>query len=247
MTGRRVGINTAIFSQSGGNVGIGFAIPGSMVRAVVESAKSGNRIVRRPWLGASLQAVSQDIADGMKLDRPLGALVASVRERGPAHDAGLRRGDVILEVDGRAVDDPESFGYRFALKGVSGETPVTVLRDGKRLTLTMRLMAPPELPPRDPVKVRTRTPLGGAALINASPAAAEELQVDASEGVIITEIDEGSPAQLVGFQKGDVVIAINGEKVGTTRDLDRIMRGGGQVWQFTINRGGQVLTTVFGG
>jgi Do/DeqQ family serine protease len=247
MTGRLVGINTAIFSQSGGNVGIGFAIPGSMVRAVVESAKSGNRIVRRPWLGASLQAVSQDIADGMKLDRPQGALVASVRERGPAHDAGLRRGDVILEVDGRAVDDPESFGYRFALKGISGETPVTVLRDGKRLTLTMRLMAPPELPPRDPVKVRTRTPLGGAALINASPAAAEELQVDASEGVIITEIDEGSPAQLVGFQKGDVVLAINGEKIGTTRDLDRIMRGGGQVWQFTINRGGQVLTTVFGG
>jgi S1-C subfamily serine protease len=97
------------------------------------------------------------------------------------------------------------------------------------------------------VKVRTRTPLGGAALINASPAAAEELQIDASEGVIITEIDEGSPAQLVGFQKGDVVLAINGEKIGTTRDLDRIMRGGGQVWQFTINRGGQVLTTVFGG
>jgi Do/DeqQ family serine protease len=247
MSGRLVGINSAIFSQSGGSVGIGFAIPSSMVRAVVESAKSGNKIVRRPWLGASLQAVSQDIAEGIGLDRPTGALVASVQERGPARDAGLKRGDVVVEVDGRPVDDPETFGYRFALKGISGETPVTVLRDGKRTTLTMRLMAPPEVPPRDPVRIRTRSPLGGAALVNASPAAAEELQVDASEGVIVTEIEEGSPAQLVGFQKGDVVLAINGEKVGTTREVERMMRGGAQAWRITINRGGQVLTTVLGG
>jgi S1-C subfamily serine protease len=170
-----------------------------------------------------------------------------VQERGPARDAGLKRGDVVVEVDGRPVDDPETFGYRFALKGISGETPITVLRDGKRTTLTMRLMAPPEVPPRDPVRIRTRSPLGGAALVNASPAAAEELQVDASEGVIVTEIEEGSPAQLVGFQKGDVVLAINGEKVGTTREVERMMRGGAQAWRITINRGGQVLTTVLGG
>src|SRR3954453_18366030 len=108
MSGRLVGINSAIFSQSGGSVGIGFAIPSCMVRAVVEAAKSGNKIVRRPWLGASLQAVSQDIAEGIGLARPTGALVASVQDRGPARDAGLKRGDVVVEVDGRPVDDPES-------------------------------------------------------------------------------------------------------------------------------------------
>jgi Do/DeqQ family serine protease len=247
MDGRLVGINSAIYSQSGGNVGIGFAIPATMVRAIVDSAKAGSKTVRRPWLGATLQGVNQDIADGIGVERPTGALVAAVRDTGPARDAGLKRGDLILEVDGKPVDDPESFGYRFVLKGISGETPVTVLRNGKRVTLTLRLMAPPEVPARDAIKLRTRSPLAGATIVNASPAVAEELQLGASEGVVITELDDGSAAQQVGFQKGDVVMAINGDKVGTTRDLERAMRAGSQVWQITINRGGQTMTTVLGG
>jgi Do/DeqQ family serine protease len=158
MNGRLAGINAAIYSQSGGNVGIGFAIPASMVRAVVDSARTGSKVVRRPWLGATLQAVNQDIADGIGVERPTGALVAAVRDSGPAKDAGLKRGDLVLEVDGQPVDDPESFGYRFALKGITGETPITVLRNGKRVTLTLRLMTPPEIPARDQIKLRTRSP-----------------------------------------------------------------------------------------
>src|SRR5215213_5820130 len=125
--GRLVGINTAIFSRSGGSHGIGFAIPSSMVRSVVESAKGGSRTVRRPWLGARLQNVAPDIADSMGLERPTGALVASIYDKSPADEAGLKRGDLILAVDGQDVDTPESFGYRFSLKGVAGQTNLTVL------------------------------------------------------------------------------------------------------------------------
>ncbi|HVL73010.1 MAG TPA: DegQ family serine endoprotease [Beijerinckiaceae bacterium] len=248
MKGRLVGINTAIFSQSGGSHGIGFAIPSSMVRTVVASALDGSRTVRRPWLGARLQNVGPDIAESMGLERPTGVLVAQVSEKSPADEAGLKRGDLILSVDGREVDSPDAFGYRFSLKGVSGQTSLTVLRGGMRNTVPVRLASPPETRPRDPVRIRTRSPLSGATIVNMSPAVADELQVEISgEGVAVTELEPGGIAARVGFQKGDVILAVNGEKVNATRDLERLARTGLPVWEITINRGGQILTTVLGG
>src|SRR5262249_33685724 len=129
LDGRLQGINTAIYSRSGGSVGIGFAIPVNMVKLVVESAKSGARAVRRPWLGANLQAVTSDIAENLGLSRPVGALVVSVAEGGPAAEAGIKRGDVILTVDGQAVDDPDAFGFRFATHSL-GQTAAIGLRRG---------------------------------------------------------------------------------------------------------------------
>jgi Do/DeqQ family serine protease len=246
--GRLIGINTAIFSRSGGSIGIGFAIPASMARAVVESAKGGARTVRRPWLGAKLQGVDRDLADSLGLERPMGVLVAAVFDKGPAQEAGLRRNDVIVELDGQSVDDPDAFGYRFALKSLGGETRVTVMRGGKRETVRVKLQTPPETRPRDPVKIRARSPLGGATAVNMSPAVADELQLEvATEGVVIAEVEEGSPAGRVGFRKGDLILAINGERVTTSKDLERLLRGSNQMWRITINRAGQVLTSVLGG
>ncbi|NNM71861.1 Do family serine endopeptidase [Enterovirga aerilata] len=247
MQGRLVGINSAIFSKSGGSVGIGFAIPASMVKVVVDSARAGSRTVRRPYLGASLQAVNQELADGLGLERPTGALVASVHEKSPAEAAGLRRGDVILEVDGRQVDDPDGFGWRFALKGISGEVPVTVNRGGLRRTLSVRLQPAPEIPPRDQLTLRGRSPFSGATVLNASPAVAEEMQLDLQDGVVIADVEDGSLASRIGLQKGDVLLSLNGEKIASTRELDRMARAGAQVWRITISRGGQVMTTVVGG
>src|SRR3954462_15265093 len=152
MSGKLVGINTAIFSRSGGSHGIGFAIPSTMVRAVIESARGGSRTVRRPWLGATLQGVDNEIAGSMGLPRPTGVLVSGVYDKGPAADAGLKRGDLILEVDGQPIDDPESFGYRFTLKGVEGKTGLTVLRGGQNVAVQVALMTPPETRPREPVR-----------------------------------------------------------------------------------------------
>jgi Do/DeqQ family serine protease len=248
MAGRLVGINTAIFSRSGGSHGIGFAIPASMVRAVVDSARSGSKIVRRPWLGATLQAVTPEIAESMGLERPLGALVAAFAPASPAEEAGIRRGDLIVALDGQAVDDLETFGYRFALKPLGGATRVEVLRGGRRQTLPVRLIAPPETPPREALVVSGRSPLTGATAVNLSPAVADELSLGAGDrGVVISSIERTSPAARVGFQPGDVLLAINGERIESTADLRRLVQTRPRVWEIQLSRGGRVMTSVLGG
>ena len=248
MNGRLVGINSAIYSQSGGSHGIGFAVPSSMVRAVVESARGGSRTVRRPWLGARLQNVTPEIAESVGLERPTGAMVAAVHDKGPAAEAGIKRGDVIVGVDNQPVDDPEAFGYRFALKGIAGQTTLNVMHAGKRETLTVKLTPPPETRPRDPVKIKSRSPFSGATAMNLSPAVADELQLEvAGDGVVVTEVEPGSLAQRVGFQKGDVVLAVNGTRISTSKDLDRLARSPASSWEISISRGGQIFTSVFGG
>lgn len=247
MSGRLVGINTAIYSRSGGNIGIGFAVPASMAKVVLNSAKSGARNVVRPWLGARLQPVDNEIATSLGLERPTGVLVTSVYDKGPASVAGLKRGDAILAVDGQAVDNPDAFGYRFTLKGTQGETPLTVLRGGKKSDILVKLMPPPEDPPRDPLRVRSRSPFTGATLVNMSPAVAEELQIDISDdGVVVADIDERSVAASLGFQKGDQIVAINGNRLASTRDAEKAIDRAGGYWEITINRGGRVFTTVLG-
>ena len=246
MSGRLIGINTAIFSKSGGNVGIGFAIPSSMARVVLNSAKAGSSEVVRPWLGARLQSVDGEIAASLGLARPSGVLITSVYDKGPATEAGLKRGDVILAVDGQAVDNPDAFGYRFTLKGTQGATPLTVLRDGNKMETRVTLLPPPERPARDPVLIRSRSPLAGATLVNMSPAVAEEFQIDISDdGVVVADLDENAVAGSVGFEKGDQIVAINGERLKSTKDAERLTQRG-SYWEITVNRGGRVITTAFG-
>src|SRR6185437_8022780 len=157
LQGRLVGINTAIFSRSGGSQGIGFAIPANMVRVVVKSAESGGGTVKRPWLGAKLQAVTADIADSLGLKRPAGALVASVTPDSPAARAGLKAGDVIVSVDRMAVDDPNAFDYRFATQPLGGTAQFAVQRGGKEMTFTVALQTAPETP-RDEITIHSRSP-----------------------------------------------------------------------------------------
>src|SRR5471032_1760157 len=139
LSGRLVGINTAIFSRSGGSQGMGFAIHANMVQVVVASAKTGGNAVKRPWLGAKLQAVTPEIADSMGLKRPAGALIASVVAGSPAASAGLKPGDVIVSVDGQAVDDTNAFDYRFATKPLGGAAKLGAWRAGRELTASVAL------------------------------------------------------------------------------------------------------------
>lgn len=248
MQGRLIGINTAIFSRSGGSHGIGFAIPAAMVRVVVDSAKAGATTVRRPWFGARLQALTADVADGLGLDRPAGSVVASVVEKGPAAEAGLRRSDVILAVDGIGVDDPEAFGYRFATRPLGGTASLSVLRGGRKLVLPVKLVPAPETRPREPVTISARSPLVGATVMNLSPALAEELSIDAgTEGVVVAELEEGSAAARVGFRKGDIIVALNGERITSSKELQEAVKERKRAWEITVSRGGQTITSVFPG
>ncbi len=245
---RLIGINSAIFSKSGGSVGIGFAIPVNMVKIVIAAAKSGGKQVRRPWLGASLQVVSKEIADSIGLDRPVGALVADMNPKGPAAESGLKRGDVITAVDGQAVDDPEGLGYRLGTKAIGGTSEFSVLRSGKKTQVSVRLVPAPETPPRDPVTIDTPSPFMGATIVNLSPATAEEYSVEgSSQGVVISQIAPDSQAAQLNFQRGDVVLSINDAKIETTRDVEKTVGKRHYYWKITISRGGQLLTSVFGG
>ena len=248
MQGRLVGVNTAIFSKSGGSIGIGFAIPVNMVKIVVAAAKGGVRQVRRPWLGATLQPVSREIADSLGMDRPAGALVSDVIARGPAEDAGLQRGDVITAVDGVSIDDPEGLGYRMGVRPLGGMMRLSVLRRSRPVSLDVKLMAAPEMPPREEIVLQGRSPFAGATIVNASPATMEELSVEGvKEGVIIAEIQPGTSAAAVGLQRGDVILAINDQRMARTADLRAATANRQMYWKLTLLRGGQVITTVLGG
>jgi Do/DeqQ family serine protease len=247
LNGRLVGINTAIYSRTGGSIGIGFAIPVNMVRVVIASAKGGGSVVRRPWLGAKLQAVTPEIADSLGLKRPAGALVASVTNGSPAARAGLRTGDLIVIVDTQPVDDPNAFDYRFATKPIGGQAQLVIIRGGRETKLVVALQSAPE-GPREELVIQTRSPFLGVKAANLSPALAEELKLDPStEGVVIVEVTNGSVAQSLGFQRGDVVLVVNSTTIAHTRDLDRATREQNRLWRISVSRNGQQMSVVFGG
>jgi Do/DeqQ family serine protease len=247
MTGKLVGVNTAIFSRSGGSQGIGFAIPANMVRVVVASAKSGGKAVKRPWLGARLQAVTPEIAETLGIKTPSGALVANVTPNSPAAKAGLKLSDLVVGVDGQTVEDPNGFDYRFATRPLGGTAQIDVQRGGKPVKLTIVLETAPDTG-RDEIVLTGRSPFAGAKVANISPALADELRLDSNtEGVVVTDLAADGTAANVGFQKGDIVIAVNGTKIGKTSDLDKATREASRLWRITVVRGGQQINVTLGG
>ena len=160
MDGKLIGINSAIYSKDGGSNGIGFAIPTALVRNVVASISKGGKVVR-PWLGAGGQAVTSDLAQALKLARPQGVLINNVHRDSPAARGGLQNGDVVTAVQGREVDDPEAMRFRLATLPIGGDAVLTVLRDGVERKVSVRLVAPPETPPRDQTDIGGRNPFSG--------------------------------------------------------------------------------------
>jgi Do/DeqQ family serine protease len=247
MSGKLVGINTAIFSRSGGSQGIGFAIPANMVRVVVASAEQGGKAVARPWLGARLQSVTADIAETLGLPRPTGVLVVNVVPGGPAARGGLKMSDLIVAVDGQQIDDPNAFGYRFATRPLGGTVAVEVQRNGRTMKLAIPLEAAPDTG-RDEIVIESRSPFRGARVANISPALADEMRLQGDpEGVVIVALADDSSAASVGFQKGDVIVAVNGQKIATTADLARATREPSRLWRITVVRGGQQISVMLGG
>ena len=247
MTGKLAGVNTAIFSRSGGSQGIGFAIPANMVRVVVASAKSGGKAVKRPWLGARLQAVTPEIAETLGLKLPTGALVANVVANSPAARAGLKSSDLIVAIDGQTVDDTNAFDYRFATRPLGATSQIDVQRAGKTVKLTVPLETAPDTG-RNEIVLTTRSPFQGAKVANISPAVADELHLDAdTEGVVVTDLADGGTAASVGFQKGDIILAVNNQKIAKTSDLEKATRDSARLWRITVVRGGQQINVTLGG
>ena len=247
LQGRLIGINTAIYSKDGGSNGIGFAIPTALVRQVAASIAKGGKVVR-PWLGASGQAVTADLAQAMKLPRPIGVLVNHVHPDSPAARAGIQDGDIITGVEGREVDEPEGLRFRLATLPIGSEARLSVLRAGAERSISVRLMAPPENPPRDQTEIAGRNPFAGATLVNLNPALAEELGLNSTlNGVMIFAIRRGSVAARLGLQPGDMLLKVNERQVTSVAEARRLLGVESARWAITIKRNGEVMSLVLGG
>ncbi len=245
--GDLVGVNTAIFTRSGGSIGIGFAIPANMVRLVVESATSGRNLVR-PWFGIKGQAVTSELAESLDLDRPIGILVNDVYKNGPASEAGIKVGDVIISVDEFEIFDPQSFNYRLATRGIGQTVVIGYLRKGKEGTTDVRLAPPLEDPPRDVTELEGDHPLSGLKVGNLSPAYAEELGLDWSRvGVIVVDVNRASPAGRFGFRQGDIIESVNGAEISKVDDLVDLLDGRKPQWDISILRGDRTLNMTVRG
>ena len=241
MSGKLIGINTMIFTQSGGSQGIGFAIPTNLVRLYVNSAASGKK-VERPWIGARLEAVTRETAEGLGLDRVAGALVARVSTKGPAADAGIEPGDVITKVDGFEVADARTALYRLTTRGVGNTAKVDVLRKGQPVTLDLALLSPPA-PGKDDVRnLSGEHPFDGARVSNILPSLADEMGLDQNGGVVILSVRANSVAARLGFQPGDVITSLQEAKIANVAGLDDALDGKRQrLWVVEVVRAGKTL------
>ena len=247
VNGDLIGINTAIFSRSGGSNGIGFAIPSELVERVVEAAVSDGEIVR-PWFSAKGQSVTSAIARSLGLTRPTGVLIADIYGDGPADKAGLREGDVVLSVDGAEVNDEAGLRFQLATRRIGERAQLKVWRDGRERTIRLRAEAPPESPARDERRLAGPHPLDGTKVVNLSPAFNDENDIDLfKDGVVLWTITRGSTADYFGFRPGDVILEINDEPVASTETLDGLLeRYGGQTsWRIALERRGRRYEQTF--
>ena len=247
MDGKLAGVNTAIFSRSGGSQGIGFAVPANMVRTVIAGAGVAGRL-QRPWLGAEMQDVTAEIAEAIGLARPTGALVTELHPDGPARRGGLRVGDIITNIDGQRVDDMESLAFRIATREIGAAADLSVMRLSGDLRIRLPLEAPPEIPAREETLLRGEQPTAGATVVNLSPAVAEERGLNhLATGVVITEVMRGSPAARLGFRPDDVVLRVNDTEIGSVATLLRAVEARPNAWRLAIRRGNQRLTITVPG
>ena len=247
MDGKLAGVNTAIFSKSGGSLGIGFAVPANMVRAVVSGMIKGGKLVR-PWLGASGQGISQEIAISLDMARPTGVLINRVYKGAAADDAGVRVGDIILAINGHRVNDPKGLQYRMATLAVGETAILKILRGNTPITLKLKLEPPPENPPRNITALTGRQPLAGATVANMSPALSDELGLDGfKKGVIVIELQRGSPAHRLGFMAGDFVRTVNGHIAATVSGLQSLLQKRPERWRIGVDRDGKLLNLVIKG
>lgn len=247
-TGAVVGINTAIFSKTGNSIGISFAIPSNLVRAVVRDIATDGQ-VNRPWLGAVGQNVTPALAERLNLPRAQGVVINDIVPGSPAAVAGLKNGDVITAMDGKLITDPAALNERVvAAADLTGRTSqLTVWREGAQQMVNVRFES---LPPRresERVTIASTGPLSGFVMEPLSPALNVELDLPMNtEGVAVVGRQQGTGGWVVPLQTGDVLLSINGKNVRTPADVQNASKARVRQWQLRFQRQGKVITAVVG-
>jgi len=244
--GELVGINTAIYSTSGGYQGIGFAIPSNMVKSVMDSLIKKGKVIRG-WLGVSIQKITPDLAKQFNLKDENGALVGDIVENGPAEKAGLKRGDVITEYDGKKINEPYVLRNMTANTAPGEEHKITALRDGKTITLNVTIGELPADMQEAAVSGEYQNVLKGVSVQDMTPELAKKLKIpDRIKGVIISDIDEGSIANGILMQ-GDVIQEVNRKKVSDIKTYQEVVsniRGDEDVLLLIYRSGSSLFITL---
>ncbi|MEJ2037697.1 MAG: DegQ family serine endoprotease [Desulfosarcinaceae bacterium] len=219
LKGEVIGINSAIFSQSGGSVGIGFAIPTNMVQELLPQLRQGK--VRRSFLGVMVQDVTPELKQKLKLDTGSGALVSDVVPGGPADKAGIRRGDVIVSFDGKPVPNARDLPLMVASAPIGRRAEIEILRRGRKISLhaVTEEMQEEEPPPSEPTEEIQKL---GLTLQTLTPETAEKLGVERTLGLLVVQVDQGSPAAMAGLQPEDIIIEVDQQPVTNTADFERL-------------------------
>jgi serine protease Do len=239
LKGEVIGINTAIFSRTGGNIGIGFAIPINLVKEVLPQLR-GKGKVTRGFLGVLIQKVTPEIAESLGMDKGYGALVANVSKDGPADKAGVKVGDVIVEFDGKEVKDSSDLPIIVARTPVEKRARMKVLRDKREVTLTVTVG---ELKDEEVVASAPEKGELGLTVQRLTPQMAESLGLDKTEGVVVTAVEPGSAADEAGIRRGDVILEIDRKAI---RNLDEYKKSVGAIRKgrgvlFLVRRGDSTL------
>jgi serine protease Do len=215
LRGEVVGINTAIFSQSGGNIGIGFAIPINLVKELLPELKAKGKVTRG-WLGVSIQRVTPEIAEGLGMEKTRGALVATVIEGSPADEAGIETGDVIIEYNGERIEESNQLPILVARTDVGKSAKLTVMRDNKQIPITVKIG---ELKEEEVVASSPQSGKLGLAVQSVTPEIAESLGLDRATGVVVTAVRPQSVAAEAGFHRRDIILEVNRQRIGSVRDF----------------------------
>lgn len=215
LAGEVVGVNTAIFSRGGGNIGIGFAIPIDLAKTVVAQLRETGAVTRA-WLGVMIQAVTPELARSFGLQETRGALVAEVTPGSPAAQVGMQRGDIIVEFNGTAIRDSHELPALVAQSPVGSRAKVTVLRDGKERTFSVTLG---ELKDQE-ARAQSGESQWGMTVADLSPELARRFQLEQDrKGVVVVDIEPGSPADTGGLRPGDIIEEVNRQPVSTVKDF----------------------------
>ena len=242
MEGRLVGINTAIYSTSGGSQGLGFAIPSNMVRTIVESVVQRKPLIR-PWIGLSGRSVPPQYASLLGLPPGKGVIITGIYKGGPAEAAGLGIGDVVVSLDGFPVNEFQALRYRIATRTAGGNVNLIVYQQGKFGSVSVALVAPPDVPAANRTWAPSTSPLRGAQVASLSPALAEDLGLDSGlSGVVVLDAGIGSGASRLGISAGDIIRAIDDHDVKTVDDVLAFRKPAFKPWRIALSRAGQEIT-----
>jgi serine protease Do len=218
LRGEVVGINTAIFSQSGGNIGIGFAIPTNSVKELLPQLRDKGKVVRG-FIGTSIQKVTPEIADSLGLKQTRGALVSEVIKGGPAERAGIKTGDIIFEFDRKEIKDSADLPMQVARIAPGTSVQVKVLRDSKELTLPITVGEMKE----SEIIAETQEGDFGLTVQPVTPQLAENLGLERAEGLVVTAVKRDSAAEHAGLRSGDVITEINRQPIKNLADYNRAL------------------------